>query len=456
MKLTIIGTGYVGLVTGVCLSDYDHDVTCIDNNVQKVQLLKQGISPIYEPGLEELMIKNFKNGNLKFDVDFRSSVKDSDAVFLALPTPPKSDGSADLSYIFDFVVDLAKEIEKYTVVVVKSTVPVGTCDKIAQYLGSHLDENLFDVVSNPEFLREGAAINDFDQPDRIIIGADSTKAFDLMDDIYRPLNHSLDKVIKMDRRSSELSKYASNCFLATKISFMNEMATICDKLGANIDFIKNGIGTDSRISEKFLNAGIGYGGSCFPKDVKALIQSSRNVSYTPKILVAAEEVNKKQKSLAINILDGHYNGDLHNKTIGIWGGAFKPDTDDIREAPAVSIINRLLLRGCKVRLFDPEAMDNLKEVFHDKVQFCSDKNEVLDGSDVLIITTEWKEFKTDIVSILNKEMKDKVVIDGRNILDQTVRDTFDFNYYGIGRPGQEILKKESKCKYVSNVEALAS
>ena len=434
MNISIIGTGYVGLVTGVCLSDKSNHVICVDNNSAKVESMKSGHVPIYEPGLKSIMERNAKNGNLEFTMDLSYAVENSEIIFLALPTPPGEDGSADLSYIFNVVCKLAKLITSYRTIVVKSTVPVGTGDKIEEYLLKHLDASLFDVVSNPEFLREGAAVHDFMNPDRIIIGTESERAVEAMKKLYSSYKNPYNKILSMDRRSSELSKYASNCFLATKISFMNEMATLCDKLGANVDHIKEGMGSDHRISEKFLNSGIGYGGSCFPKDVKALIQTAKDNYYIPKLLVASEKVNKEQKTLLVRMLDEHFRGHLEGKTIAIWGGAFKPNTDDIREAPALEIINDLLDRGAHVKLFDPVAMDNIQEIYGDKISFGQDKYDILPDADALLLTTEWHDFKDANVALIQSKMAYPLVLDGRNFLDEKEFKSHGFIYKSIGRP----------------------
>jgi len=434
MNITIVGTGYVGLVTGTCLSDTGNTVFCIDNNKEKVNKLLQGEVPIYEPGLDNIITRNVEQGNLFFSTELEPAVKQSDLVFLALPTPPKEDGSADLSYIFSVARELCNIIDKYTVIVVKSTVPIGTGDKVEALLSEYLDTDLFDVVSNPEFLREGAAIEDFMNPDRVIVGTDSERAMNIMRELYLPLTKHNNSLITMQRRSSEMSKYAANCFLATKISFMNEIATLCDRLDADIDEIRAGIGSDTRIGEKFLYAGIGYGGSCFPKDVKALIQTAAEVDYTPEILLASEYVNRKQKTLLVKRLQAYFKGNVRNKTIAIWGGAFKPDTDDIREAPAVEIIKELLSMGVHVKLYDPEAMPNIKEIFGELVEFVEDKYDAVIDADALLVTTEWKHFRTPNFSLVRQKMAFPLILDGRNIYNSEEVAREGFVYQSIGRP----------------------
>lgn len=434
MKISVVGSGYVGLVSGTCFAENGNEVTCIDIDEKKVAQMKAGDIPIYEPGLEVLFKRNIEQNRLQFTTDLKAGIKDAKIIFLALPTPPGEDGSADLSYVLNVADELSKIITEYTVIVDKSTVPVGTADKVEKILSKNLDTALFDVVSNPEFLREGAAIDDFMKPERVVIGTSSDRAKEIMEKLYKPFVRQGNPIIVMDERSAELTKYAANAFLATKISFMNEVANLCEKVGANIDHVRRGIGSDSRIGKRFLFAGIGYGGSCFPKDVQALSKTSQDYDYDFKILNSVMDVNAKQKyKLAEQIME-KIGKDGTGKTIGIWGLAFKPNTDDIREAPSLYIIEELLKANYKIKAFDPEAMDNIKEIFGDKVQFCKDSYQATDDVDALAILTEWNVFRNPDLSIVKKLMKGSIVFDGRNVLSPTEMKDLGFEYSSIGRP----------------------
>lgn len=430
MKIAVIGSGYVGLVSGTCFAETGNNVTCVDIDTHKIEKMQNGIIPIYEPGLEVLFKRNIKQNRLHFTSDLSSAVKDAEIIFLALPTPPGEDGSADLSYVLGVANDLSKIITNYKVIVDKSTVPVGTAEKVEAILKENLDSDLFDVVSNPEFLREGVAVQDFMKPERVVIGTSSDKAKNAMKRLYEPFVRQGNPIIFMDERSAELTKYAANSFLATKISFMNEIANLCEKLGADVDHIRRGMGTDSRIGKRFLFPGVGYGGSCFPKDVQALHKTSMENDYDFSILSSVMEVNATQKlKIAKNILD-HFD---EPKTIAIWGLSFKPNTDDIREAPALYTINLLLENGYSIKAFDPEAMDNVKEIYKEKIQFCNDPYETLKDCDALAIMTEWNVFRTPNFEKVSKLLNNKLIFDGRNLYElQTMKD-LGFEYYSIGR-----------------------
>jgi len=391
MNLTVIGTGYVGLVTGTCLADMGNNVTCVDIDEDKVAKMKKGQVPIYEPNLEELFHKNIQGNRLRFTTNLKEAVKTSTVIFLALPTPQDEDGSADLSYVEAVANDLGEIIEDYKIIINKSTVPVGTSDKVKAIVSKKTDVE-FDVVSNPEFLREGFAVKDFMEPQRIIIGTSSDKAKKILSSLYKPFIDVKRPIIFMDERSSELTKYASNNFLATKITFMNEIANLCEIIGADVDMVRMGMGSDNRIGNRFLYPGIGYGGSCFPKDVNALVKSSDENNYDFKILKSVLEINKKQKKSLIPKVSEFFKDDFSNKKIAIWGLAFKPNTDDIREAPAIDVINELLLKDTEITAYDPEAMPNMKRIYEDKVSFGENAYEILDGADCLLICTEWSEF----------------------------------------------------------------
>ena len=431
MKISVIGTGYVGLVTGTCFSELGNHVTCVDIDEEKIRELRNQKIPIYEPGLDVLFERNVKHGRLKFTTDLKEGVKDAKVIFLALPTPPGEDGSADLKYILGVAENLGPLLEEYTVIVDKSTVPVGTAKKVNDCIAKNATVD-FDVVSNPEFLREGVALEDFMKPDRVVIGTSSLKATSIMDALYAPLVRQGNPIIFMDEGSAELTKYAANSFLATKISFMNEIANLCEKLGADVDDVRKGIGFDSRIGKRFLFAGIGYGGSCFPKDVQALSKSAKNADYEFKILNAVMDINKSQKlKLFYKMKD--YFGDLEGKTIAIWGLAFKPYTDDIREAPSLYNINELLQAGARVQAYDPEAMENIKKIYGDKINLYEDEYDALEGADALLIITEWPVFRQPDFTLMTEKLKQKVIFDGRNLYPATQMQEMGFKYISIGR-----------------------
>lgn len=431
MNITIVGTGYVGLVSGTCLADLGHSVHCVDINEEKVSMMKNGQVPIYEPQLEEVFLRNIKGGRLFFTTDLSEAMKVSSVIFLALPTPPGEDGSADLSYVLDVAGKIGNLMTDYTLIVNKSTVPVGTSEKVKNLIKSKTQKP-FDVVSNPEFLREGYAVEDFMNPERVIVGASSQKAFEIMDKIYLPLTNAGAKLIKMDEKSSELTKYASNSFLATKITFMNEVANYCEKVGADVDKVRLGMGSDERIGNRFLFPGVGYGGSCFPKDVKALIKSGKEVGYTFEILESVEEVNQRQKTILVPEVE-KYLGTLKNKQIAIWGLAFKENTDDIREASSLEIIEMLLDKGAKVRAYDSIASKNVKKILDDKIEYAENMYECVEGSDALIIVTEWGEFRNPHFNILEKKMINKAIFDGRNLYNLDELQAQGFYYKSIGR-----------------------
>ncbi|HKK76972.1 MAG TPA: UDP-glucose/GDP-mannose dehydrogenase family protein [Saprospiraceae bacterium] len=433
MNIAVVGTGYVGLVTGTCFAETGNQVICVDIDAQKVERMRKGEVPIYEPGLEVLFDRNTRQDRLKFTTDLQEAVQEAEVIFLALPTPPGEDGSADLSYILGVAEELSKIIKDYKVIVDKSTVPVGTSEKVHARLAQNLDESLFDVVSNPEFLREGVAVDDFLKPDRVVIGTTADRARDLMKRLYDPFVRQGNPIIFMDERSAEMTKYAANSYLATRISFMNEIANLCEKAGANVDMVRIGIGSDTRIGKRFLFPGIGYGGSCFPKDVQALARTAQEFEYDFNILNAVMGVNNRQRlKLAERIID-HYNGKLSDKTFAVWGLAFKPNTDDIREAPALYIIEQLLNAGAKVKAFDPEAMDNVKAIFGDQVQFCEDQYEALIEADALIICTEWAVFRTPSFQVMKELLKAPLIFDGRNLYDLEAMQKLGFTYSSIGR-----------------------
>ena len=433
MNIAIIGTGYVGLVTGTCFAETGNNVICVDINQEKIDKLNAGVVPIFEPGLEVLFERNAKNNRLKFTTDLASSVKSAEIIFLALPTPPGENGEADLSYVLGVAKDLSSLITKYTVIVDKSTVPVGTAEKVDALLAQKLNSDLYDVVSNPEFLREGVAVADFMKPDRVVIGTSSNRAKKVMETLYRPFVLQGNPIYFMDERSAEVTKYAANSYLATRISFMNEIANLCELVGANVDYVRKGMGSDRRIGKRFLFAGIGYGGSCFPKDVKALAKTSADFGYDFQILESVMAVNKKQKLRMGDKMLDFYNGNLKGKVIAIWGLAFKPNTDDIREAPALEAINVLLEAGAIVQAFDPEAMDNVKEIYGDKIIFCTSKYEATRNADCLAIMTEWNEFRTPDFGELKQQLNDNVIFDGRNLYDLKIIEDAGLIYMSIGR-----------------------
>jgi len=432
MKIAVVGTGYVGLVTGTCFAETGNDVTCVDIDKAKVEKLSNGQITIYEPGLEKLFLRNVKEERLRFTTSLEEGVKDALIVFLALPTPPGEDGSADLKYILGVADQLGKILDDYKVIVDKSTVPVGTAEKVHAAIAKNY-KGEFDVVSNPEFLREGVAVEDFMKPDRVVIGTSSERAQKIMNDLYAPFVRSGNPVINMDVRSAELTKYAANSFLATKISFMNEIAQLCERLGADVDMVRRGIGSDERIGKRFLFPGIGYGGSCFPKDVQALVKSSSEVDYEFKILNAVMEVNERQKLHLIPKIKKYFKGDLKGKKFAMWGLAFKPNTDDIREAPALYIIDALTKDGAKICAYDPEAMENVRREIGDKIEYAENQYDCLEGADALIICTEWNEFRMPNFLKIVTGMKNKVIFDGRNLFETNAIKELGFYYESIGR-----------------------
>lgn len=436
MNIAVVGTGYVGLVTGTCFAEMGNHVICVDIDAAKVASMKEGKIPIYEPHLDVLFERNLKQGRLSFTTNLADAVKDSTIIFLALPTPPGEDGSADLSYVLGVAKQLGNLITDYKVVINKSTVPVGTAEKVHNAIAENCKSE-YDVVSNPEFLREGFAVDDFMKPDRVVIGTDSEKARKIMADLYAPFVRQGNPIYFMDARSSELTKYAANAFLATKITFMNEIANLCEKVGANVDMIRIGIGSDSRIGKRFLFAGIGYGGSCFPKDVQALAKTAEDYNYDFKVLHSVMDVNYAQRTIIVNKIRAYFKNDLKGKKIAVWGLAFKPDTDDIREAPALFIIDQLLKDGAVVTAFDPEAMNNVKRIVGDKISYATDPYETVKDADALLIATEWAVFRTPEFDTLAKRMKNKVIFDGRNLYDPERMKELGFYYNSMGRSSVE-------------------
>jgi UDPglucose 6-dehydrogenase len=436
MKITIIGTGYVGLVTGACFSDMGIEVTCVDIDQNKIGGLKNGILPIYEPGLKEIVERNHAKGLLNFSTELSEAIRGSAAAFIAVGTPPGEEGSADLKYVLAVADQIGKTMTDYLVVITKSTVPVGTAEKVRTAVANTLDTRGvdfgFDVASNPEFLREGAAINDFMKPDRIVVGVDSEQAQSIIDKLYRPFTLNGHPVIFMDIPSAEMTKYAANAMLATKISFMNDIANLCEIMGANVNLVRRGIGTDSRIGNKFIYPGIGYGGSCFPKDVKALARTGSENGHTMRILEAVEEVNNDQKRVIFNKINAYFGGDLQGKTIAFWGLSFKPNTDDMREAPSIVIANLLLQAGANVRAYDPVAMEETKHQLGDRITYCESDMEAVKGADALALITEWSEFRVPSWDIIGAAMNNKVVFDGRNLYRSETLIEHGYDYYGIG------------------------
>jgi UDPglucose 6-dehydrogenase len=437
MKVAIVGTGYVGLVTGACFAEMGIDVHCVDIDREKIMRLKEGIIPIYEPGLEELVLKNYKNERLHFTTDLTDALDDVDVLFSAVGTPSDEDGNADLQYVLDVARTIGRHMKKYILVVTKSTVPVGTAQKVKQAI---LNEQRkrgvaieFDIASNPEFLKEGAAVKDFMNPDRVVIGVESERAQRLMMRLYRPFLLNNFPVIFMDVPSAEMTKYAANAMLATRISFMNDIANLCELVGANITNVRKGIGSDARIGQSFLYAGCGYGGSCFPKDVKALIKTAAEYGHPMRILQAVEEVNEDQKQVLFNKLNAHYNGDLRGKRIALWGLAFKPETDDMREAPVLTIIDKLLHVGCEVIAYDPVAMHEAKRRLGDRIEYAGDMYQAVEKADAALLATEWKEFRLPTWRIIKERMNTPLIIDGRNIYDAGELRDLGFVYYSIGR-----------------------
>lgn len=432
MKIAVVGTGYVGLVSGTCFAETGNNVICVDIDKNKVDSLSSGKVTIFEPGLEKLFLRNQKEGRLHFTTSLAEAIKDAKVIILALPTPPGEDGSADLKYILGVADNLGKLITDYKVIIDKSTVPVGTADRVHAVIAKNAKTE-FDVVSNPEFLREGVAVDDFMKPDRVIIGTTSEKAKKIMNDLYAPFVRQGNPVIFMDEKSAELTKYAANSFLATKITFMNEIAQLCERLGADVDMVRKGIGSDDRIGKRFLFPGIGYGGSCFPKDVQALVKSSNDINYDFKILNAVMEVNDKQKLHLLPSIKAFFKNDLKGKKIALWGLAFKPNTDDIREAPALFMIEELLKAGAVVQAFDPEAMSNVKALLGDSIVSTESQYDALVDADVLVIATEWSEFRAPDFDKIISLLKNKVIFDGRNLFDLKQMEELGFYYVSIGR-----------------------
>jgi len=432
MKIAVVGTGYVGLVTGTCFAEHGNHVICVDIDQQKVQKMKSGIIPIYEPGLETLFERNIKEGRLTFTTDLEEGIKDAKVIMLALPTPPGEDGSADLKYILGVADNLGKIMTEYAVIVDKSTVPVGTADLVKSKIAVHAKVD-FDVVSNPEFLREGMAVEDFMKPERVVIGTNSTRARETMERLYATFVRQGNPLVFMDERSAEMTKYAANAFLATKITFMNEIANLCERVGANVDQVRIGIGSDSRIGKRFLFPGIGYGGSCFPKDVQALYKTASEYGYDFKILDSVMEVNEVQKLHLLPKVKAFFDGDLSGKKIALWGLAFKPHTDDIREAPALENIRELLDGGAEVIAYDPEAMFNVQQVLGDTIGFGDDAYSILDGADILMIMTEWPVFRTPDFDVIASKLKYKAIFDGRNLYDAQQMIELGFHYESVGR-----------------------
>lgn len=442
MNIAVVGTGYVGLVTGTCLAESGANVVCVDIDKEKVEKMKNGEVPIYEPHLDVLFERNIKQGRLRFTTNLEESIQDATLIFLALPTPPGEDGSADLSYVLGVAADLGRMITEYKVVIDKSTVPVGTSEKVAEALNAELDKRFdkndpkrpqFDVVSNPEFLREGFAVDDFMKPDRVVVGTSSDRAKNLMEKLYKPFVRQGNPIIFMDERSAELTKYAANSFLATKISFMNEIANLCEKLGADVDMVRIGIGSDTRIGKRFLFPGIGYGGSCFPKDVQALVKSAGEVNYDFSILNSVMKVNQDQKTIIVPKIKSYFGDDLKGKKIAIWGLAFKPDTDDIREAPALYIIDELTKLGAEITAFDPEAMNNVKKLLGDSIQFAENHYDALKDADALVICTEWQLFRNPDFDKVAQQLKSNTIFDGRNLYALDEMENQGFYYASIGR-----------------------
>jgi len=437
MNISIVGTGYVGLVTGACLAETGAVVNCIDVNQQKIDGLNNGVMPIYEPGLEDIVKRNVQKERLFFKTKLSEVVNDSDAVFIAVGTPPDEDGSADLKYVIGVAREIGQHLNNYTVVITKSTVPVGTAKKVKTAIQEELDKRgvklEFDVASNPEFLKEGNAVDDFLKPDRIVVGTESERAEKVLSRLYKPFLLNGHPLIFMDITSSEMTKYAANSMLATKISFINDIANLCEIVGADINMVRKGIGSDSRIGNKFLYPGVGYGGSCFPKDVQALIKTAKDYGYELKVLQAVESVNKYQKSVLFNKIYNYFGGNLKGKTIALWGLSFKPETDDMREAPSLVLIDKLIAEGATVSAYDPIAMHEAQRILGDKIKYCKDMNEALIGADALAIVTEWSEFRLPNFRVMARLMNNKVIFDGRNILDVDQLVELGYSYYSIGK-----------------------
>ena len=437
MKTLIIGTGYVGLVTGTCFAETGIDVVCVDINKEKIDKLNQGIIPIFEPGLEIMVRRNLEKNRLTFTTNIKDNLRDIEAVFIAVGTPPGEDGSADLSYVISAAREIGKYMDSYLVIVTKSTVPIGTSNKVKETVQEELElrgvKIDFDVASNPEFLKEGAAVEDFLKPDRIILGVESETATKILNRLYHPFLLNGHPIVFMDIPSAELTKYAANCMLATKISFMNDLANLCELVGADINSVRKGIGSDPRIGNKFIYAGIGFGGSCFPKDVKALIKTANDIGYSLDVIKAVENVNNRQKEVLFRKISGHFKGDLKNKIFGIWGLSFKPNTDDLRESPALKIIEQLLKAGASVKAYDPVAISEARKILGDNIEYGHDMYDVMIDASGLILATEWSEFRVPNFKLLSRIMKEKVIFDGRNIYDPAEIEEYEFDYYGIGR-----------------------
>jgi UDPglucose 6-dehydrogenase len=436
MRATIVGTGYVGLVTGACFAEVGIDVTCVDIDETKIKNLKNGIIPIYEPGLEEIVGRNVAKGRLHFTTKLHESLDGCEVVFSAVGTPPDEDGSADLTYVIDVAREVGQHMKDYLLIVTKSTVPVGTANLVKQAVNEELRkrgvEIPFDVASNPEFLKEGAAVDDFLKPDRIVIGIESERAEEIMRKLYKPFTLNGHPVIFMDIPSAEMTKYAANAMLAVRISFMNDIANLCEIMGADVNMVRKGIGSDPRIGHKFLYPGVGYGGSCFPKDVKALIKTAKDNGYEMRVLKSAEEVNDGQKSVLFNKVHRYFKGDLRGKTIAMWGLSFKPETDDMREAPSLVLIEKFIAAGCKVRAYDPVAMEETKRRIGNVIEYASGEYEALEGADCLLLVTEWKEFRVPDLVLIKKLLKNSAIFDGRNIYDAAEMRAAGFDYFGIG------------------------
>jgi len=433
LKVTVVGTGYVGLVTGTCFAETGNKVICVDIDQAKVDKLSAGQITIYEPGLEKIFLRNIKESRLRFTTKLEEAIEDAEIIFLALPTPPGADGSADLKYVLGVADHLGKILKDYKVIVNKSTVPVGTADKVSAAIAQNY-KGEYDVASNPEFLREGVAVDDFMKPDRVVIGTTSERAKKLMSELYAPYVRQGNPIIFMDERSSELTKYAANSFLAMKISFMNEIAQLCEKMGADVDMVRRGIGSDERIGKRFLFSGIGYGGSCFPKDVQALIQSANEINYEFKILKAVEQVNAKQKVHLVEKIKSFYQGNLQGKHFALWGLSFKPNTDDIREAPALSMVKALLQAGATITAYDPEAMSNAQQELGNIINYAQSQYQALEGANALLIATEWSEFRTPDFDRINQLLPSKVIFDGRNLFEVAKLQQLGYQYVSIGRP----------------------
>jgi UDPglucose 6-dehydrogenase len=437
MKIIVVGTGYVGLVTGACFAESGVNVTCVDNNIAKIQQLSNGTVPIYEPGLESIIKRNVEKKRLSFTTSLKDGIESAEVIFIAVGTPPGEDGSADLKHVLEVAKEIGSVITNHIVVVTKSTVPVGTSEKIRNAIQKELDKrklNLqFNMASNPEFLKEGAAVEDFLKPERIVIGIDNEKSADIMKRLYMPFVLNNHPILFMDIASAEITKYAANAMLATRISFINEIANLCDILGADINSVRKGIGSDSRIGSKFIYPGTGYGGSCFPKDVKAIIKTANDNGYELNVIKAVERANEYQKNVIFNKMTGHFHNDLKNKTIGIWGLSFKPKTDDIREASSLILIDKLLEAGAKIKAYDPAAINETKKELGDKIEYCADQYEAIEGADAMALMTEWSEFHLPDFAKMADLMNSKVIFDGRNIYDPAELKKLGFKYYGIGR-----------------------